>query len=130
MLKGGEICCVSNTVGEKIRQLRVLRGLSQENVAEEIGMSYGNYGKIERGEIDVSSSHLIAIAKALNINASEFFNNKPKPNIKDLNTEYGYATKEEVADLAHAILKITKTLERLEEHIPKKVVSKKQTRKK
>lgn len=121
---------MSNTVGEKIRQLRAVSGLSQENVAEEIGMSYGNYGKIERGEIDVSSSHLIAIAKALKVNVSDFFEAKPKITIKESKTDYGYATKDEVADLAHAIFKLTKALKRIEEQIPKKATPKKKTGKK
>ena len=129
-MKAVEIWGVSNTVGEKIRQLRAVSGLSQENVAEEIGMSYGNYGKIERGEIDVSSSHLIAIAKALKVSVSDFFDTKPKVTIKESKTDYGYATKDEVADLAHAIFKLTKALERIEEQIPKKATPKKKTGKK
>ena len=78
---------VSNKIGEKIRQLRVLGGLSQENVAEEIGMSHGNYGKIERGEIDVSSTHLIQLAKVLKVNVSDFFENKLKVNAKEPKAE-------------------------------------------
>ena len=114
---------VSNTVGEKIRQLRVVSGLSQENVAEEIGMSYGNYGKIERGEIDVSSTHLIAIAKVLKVNVSAIFETKLGINISEPKLNYGYATKDELLDLATAIIKLTKTVEHIEEQLPKKKVT-------
>ena len=111
---------VSNIVGEKIRQLRVLSNLSQENIAEEIGMSYGNYGKIERGEIDVSSTHLIAIAKVLKVNVSAIFDTKLGVNISEPKSNYGYATKDELGELADAIMKLTKALEHIEEQLPKK----------
>ena len=114
---------MSNIVGEKIRQLRVVSGLSQENVAEEIGMSYGNYGKIERGEIDVSSTHLIAIAKVLKVNVSAIFETKLGINISEPKLNYGYATKDELLDLATAIIKLTKTVEHIEEQLPKKKVT-------
>jgi transcriptional regulator with XRE-family HTH domain len=114
---------VSNTVGEKIRQLRVLSNLSQENIAEEIGMSYGNYGKIERGEIDVSSTHLIAIAKVLKVNVSAFFDKKIGVNISEPKSNYGYATKDELNDLANAIIKLTKAFEHIEKQLPKKKVA-------
>ena len=114
---------MSNTIGEKIRQLRVLSNLSQENVAEEIGMSYGNYGKIERGEIDVSSTHLIAIAKVLKVNVSAFFDTKIGVTISEPKSNYGYATKDELGELAAAIIKLTKAVENIEEQLPKKKVA-------
>lgn len=106
---------VSNKIGEKIRQLRVLAGLSQENIAEEIGMSHGNYGKIERGEIDVSSTHLIQLAKVLKVNVSDFFETKLKANIKEPKTEYGYATKAELSEIAQALQYLTKIVEKMQE---------------
>lgn len=63
---------VSNKIGKKIRQLRVISGLSQDNIADEIGMSHGNYGKIERGEIDIDSSRLITLAKVLKVSVGDF----------------------------------------------------------
>jgi transcriptional regulator with XRE-family HTH domain len=108
---------VSNKIGKKIRQLRTLSGLSQDNVADEIGMSNGNYAKIERCEIEISSTHLIELAKALKVKVGDFFEDKISF-AKETKPEYGYATKDEVADLAHAILKLTKAVERIEEQLP------------
>lgn len=104
---------MSKKVGEKIRQLRVLRGLSQENLAEEIGMSAGNFGKIERGDIDLSSTHLLQIAKVLKVSVGELFESpiaseKPNP--------YGYATKEELEELGKSLQTfIKKELEKFRE---------------
>ena len=109
---------MSNKIGKKIRQLRVISGLSQDNIADEIGMSHGNYGKIERGEIDIDSSRLITLAKVLKVSVGDFFEESSKSNLKESKSEYGFATKDEVADLAHAILKLTKAVERIEEQLP------------
>ncbi|MBL7919163.1 MAG: helix-turn-helix transcriptional regulator [Bacteroidia bacterium] len=121
---------MSKKVGDKIRQLRVINGLSQDNLADEIGMSPGNYGKIERGEIDVSSSHLIKIAKALKVNVSDFFEEK-KTNLKENKVDYGYATKEELSELAQAINILNKEIAKLKEEITKtpQKVKKKYTKK-
>jgi transcriptional regulator with XRE-family HTH domain len=62
---------VDKLVGERIRKYRVISGLSQENMAEEIGMSTGNYGKIERGEISISITHLSLISAVLGKSISE-----------------------------------------------------------
>lgn len=37
-------------LGNKIRKIREIKGLKQENVADKIGLSLSSYGKIERGK--------------------------------------------------------------------------------
>lgn len=111
---------MSNKIGEKIRQLRTLSGLSQENVAEEIGMTHGNYGKIERGEIDISSTHLIQLAKTLKVSVGDLFETKIKVNAKDSKVEYGYATKADLSEIAQALQNLTKVVEKLQEKDPPK----------
>lgn len=44
----------SNSVGNKIRLIRMLKGLSQENISLELGVSQKAYSKIERGETKLS----------------------------------------------------------------------------
>lgn len=46
------------SVHEKIRLVRQLKGWSQEDVANKLGMSPNGYGSIERGETDVNLSRL------------------------------------------------------------------------
>ncbi|TAG21653.1 MAG: XRE family transcriptional regulator [Cytophagia bacterium] len=55
------------SVGTKIRKLRELQDLTQESVAAQLGMSQTNYGKIERGETDITYSNLKKIAQCLNL---------------------------------------------------------------
>lgn len=61
---------VNARIGEKIRKLRELKGIKQESIAKEIGMSIGGYGKIERGESTISVDRLEQIAHALELSSS------------------------------------------------------------
>ena len=114
---------MDNKVGDKIRQLRNIKGLSQDNVAEEIGMSNGNFGKIERGEIDVSATHLIQIAKVLKVSVSEFFEDRQmvsEPRVAYERMPYEYASKEDLLTLTQTVLLLSQKIEKLSEAMPKK----------
>jgi transcriptional regulator with XRE-family HTH domain len=56
------------SIGNKIRYFRSLRGFSQENMAELLGMSVRGYAKIERDITNVSISRLKQIAEKLETN--------------------------------------------------------------
>lgn len=53
------------SVGKKIKQLRELRNFTQTHMANELGLSVGGYGKIERDETDVTLTRLSQIAEIL-----------------------------------------------------------------
>jgi transcriptional regulator with XRE-family HTH domain len=55
------------TLGEKIRYIRNLKGWSQEEVADKLGISLPAYSKIERNKTDVGFSRLNQIADVLHI---------------------------------------------------------------
>ncbi len=97
-------------VGERIRKFRVIKRLSQEDVAEAIGMSTGNYGKIERGEISISIQHLHAISIALDMPMVDFIEEK-----KDLvlePTQNPYVSRVEFQKLASDVQKLLKQLKK------------------
>jgi transcriptional regulator with XRE-family HTH domain len=54
-------------IGDRIRVCRVERKLSQENLANEIGISITAYSKIERGLTNVSVGRLDQIATCLGV---------------------------------------------------------------
>lgn len=58
-------------IGTKIRKIRELKGFSQENVAEELGMSVTGYGKIERNEVSVNVDKLLKIAEIFQIGVEQ-----------------------------------------------------------
>lgn len=58
---------MTNQVYENIRKIRELMGLTREHVASELKMSPSGYGKIERGEVDLTISRLFHIAEVFNV---------------------------------------------------------------
>jgi transcriptional regulator with XRE-family HTH domain len=61
---------ITKRAGVKIRALRRLKGLTQEQVAEAAQINHSYYGRIERGEANVSLELLAAIAEALDVRAA------------------------------------------------------------
>ncbi|VTR31771.1 HTH-type transcriptional regulator sinR [Actinobacillus pleuropneumoniae] len=60
-------------VGARIKDLRKLRGLSQEALAEKAGFNISYIGFIERAERNVSMKNLAKIASALDVGVYELF---------------------------------------------------------
>ncbi len=58
------------TIAEKIRLYRLEQGLSQENMADSLGISTTAYGDIERGKTDLTLSRFYQIAEVLNISVA------------------------------------------------------------
>ena len=61
--------------GEKIRKIRIDRGLSQEKLALLSGLHRTYVGAIERGERNVSFKNIEKIAKTLKVSLEELFRN-------------------------------------------------------
>ena len=62
---------INRKVGDKIRQLRIKKGLSQEQLAHEANLHRAYIGQIERGEKNIGVENLQIIAKALGIKTSK-----------------------------------------------------------
>ncbi|HJT78990.1 MAG TPA: helix-turn-helix transcriptional regulator [Gemmataceae bacterium] len=68
MKKGGDIAA---GFGQRVRELRKARGLSQEAFAAECGLDRTYVSGIERGRRNVSLRNIEVIARALGISISE-----------------------------------------------------------
>jgi transcriptional regulator with XRE-family HTH domain len=75
------------TVHEKIRMVRKAKGLTLEDVADQLGMSINGYGDIERGDTDVNLSRLEQIAQLFEMELSELMGVNEKNVINFLGTE-------------------------------------------
>jgi transcriptional regulator with XRE-family HTH domain len=64
---------VRSNVYINIRKIRELKNLTREYVADELKMSMSGYGKIERGEVDLTVSKLIEISKILDVSIEFIF---------------------------------------------------------
>jgi transcriptional regulator with XRE-family HTH domain len=63
---------IDGHVGKRIRERRVMLGLTQQQLAELIGVTYQQAHKYERGINPVSAGRLFEIGRVLNV-AVEFF---------------------------------------------------------
>ena len=59
--------------GEKLRQFRLAKGFTQEQLANELGVEISQISRIERGVINTSVTTLYTISKTLKIDVSELF---------------------------------------------------------
>ena len=64
---------VKRLIGNRIRELRKAKGLSQEKLAHKSELHYTHVGAIERGEKNWSIDTLIKIAKGLNVEIAQLF---------------------------------------------------------
>jgi transcriptional regulator with XRE-family HTH domain len=64
---------LNNLIGDRIRNLRTVKGITQEELAHESFLHYNFLGKVERGEKGVSLESLVNITKALEVSLEEFF---------------------------------------------------------
>lgn len=55
-------------IGQNIRKIRELRNLTQEHLAEKLGMSQNGYSKLERDETEMTLSKLMKLAEVLETN--------------------------------------------------------------
>ena len=64
---------VEKKFGQKVRQLREAKGLSQEKLAFQAGIHRTYLGGIERGERNPSLRNIAVIAKALGVTIADLF---------------------------------------------------------
>ena len=60
-------------VGQRLRQRRCLLGMTQQKLAESVGIKFQQIQKYESGANRVSASRLWALAEALEVPVSHFF---------------------------------------------------------
>ena len=70
-----ETVAVRKSLGETIKEYRTQKQMTQEFVAEQLGVSRQAVSKWENGRSDPSTSNLLALAKLFGVNASELLKN-------------------------------------------------------
>lgn len=70
-------------VYKNIKRIRELKDLTREYVAAELNMSTSGYGKIERGEVDLTLTKLIHIANVLEVSIEFIFKFNVSDFLKD-----------------------------------------------
>ena len=67
------MCSLKRKFGLRLQEIRKLRKLTQEKLAELIGVDPPHISNIERGKYFVKAETLESLAKALNVEEKEFF---------------------------------------------------------
>ena len=68
---------VDKYIGARMREQRLALGMSQERLGKELGVSFQQIQKYERGVNRVSAARLYSICKALNVSLSSMFERDP-----------------------------------------------------
>jgi transcriptional regulator with XRE-family HTH domain len=71
--RGRSTAAIDDHVGARIRERRIMLGLTQQQLAEMIGVTYQQAHKYERGINRVSAGRLFEIARALSAPISYFY---------------------------------------------------------
>ncbi len=98
-----------NSLTEKIRQTRIIKGLSQQNMADELNLTLAGYSKIERGETEMTISRLERISAILEVPIIDFVSNEIS-NLEEPAEQYG-------TDLSIAVIKLNNTVSYLQDEI-------------
>ena len=64
---------ITDKIGNRIRELRSRTGLSQEKIAQKIGMDRTYFASVELGKRNISIVNIEKIANGLDVTLSEFF---------------------------------------------------------
>ena len=104
-------------VADKIRLERLKQNLSQQNMADELGITAAAYSNLERGVSDISITRLFQVARILNqtpqwfieeMNSSKY---SFKTDVRDLNVQHDLLIlQKEVAFLKQQVLVIQSEL--------------------
>jgi transcriptional regulator with XRE-family HTH domain len=76
-------------IGEKIRTLRELKNLKQENMATALGISPTAYGNLERGETPITYDKLEQIATILQVTVQDIVTMPDEFTINNINSTVG-----------------------------------------
>ena len=79
---------VNVEIGQRIKQLRVMKGLTQEELADRAELSKGFISQVERDLTSPSIATLMDILQCLGVSVSEFFTEEPEEQIVFTKEDY------------------------------------------
>lgn len=107
--KKGRANSVDENVGMQLRQRRSLLGLSQEKLAEQVGITFQQIQKYENGANRISASRLYEFSRVLDIPVTFFFENSNDAGIRGV---VGFAENDQAAfEGPEDVMKRKETLE-------------------
>jgi transcriptional regulator with XRE-family HTH domain len=74
---------MGNNLGEMIRDMRKAAGMSQQRLADQVGVSYQQVQKYENGTSQLNIKRLAAIADAFGVHITTFLDARVSPEMKN-----------------------------------------------
>lgn len=74
-------------IGQRLREIRKQRGLSQQDVAEELGIPQSNLSRIENGKQRLNLTVLAGILSIYRMEMDDFFSMPPRPAARPVEDE-------------------------------------------
>lgn len=71
--RGSSTAVIDDHLGARIRERRIMLGLTQQQIADRIGVTFQQVHKYERGIDRISAGRLFEIAQTLNVPIQYFF---------------------------------------------------------
>lgn len=103
---------MKNKVAEKIRMERLRLNLSQQNMADELGITIAAYSNLERGVTEISISRLTIIATILQQPIVYFLSEE-----QVVNEPSSYQTKSFSGDLTQQVYMLIKEVQQLQSDV-------------
>ena len=91
-------------IGKKIKELRVIKGLTQEELADRAELSKGFISQVERDLTSPSISTLMDILQCLGTNLKEFFSDEDDSQVVFKKTDYFEKTDAELKNTIEWII--------------------------
>ena len=110
-----------SSIKENIRKLRKERRMTQEAIANQLGISTNAYGEIERGSTSIMNAHVLRIAKLLDTSTEELVLGyrpvqMPGKKLEEMKAEYS----DRISSLEKEVEYLRKLVKSLEETIATK----------
>jgi len=113
---------------QNIKKIREEKGISQEYMAMELGISQSTYTKVERGEVNLYVDRLLKIADILDVGLSKIFNESTSKifnvnsNDSSTNTNQVQVVENLYNDNKEIINKLQNILEEENKHLKEEIV--------
>lgn len=103
---------VDKHVGQRLRVRRSLLGISQEKLADAIGLTFQQIQKYERGTNRISAGRLFEFSKILDVPIAYFYEEYIKGDGSGTQTSYGFADNDQaIFEGAEDIMRRKETLD-------------------
>jgi transcriptional regulator with XRE-family HTH domain len=98
-------------IGIEIKRIREAHGMSQMDLAEQVGVSFQQIQKYEKGINKISAERIQQIAKALGTSVSTFFEKERVSMVSEPSVEYSRKTSMDVTQEEAKLLRLFRKIE-------------------